>query len=49
MKKLKNTNTASFKPKQVRKFQERVEMKIIAPIGSNPTHSKEFCKNSKKI
>ena len=49
-KKLRNRILALFKPKQVRKAQERVKIKIIVPICSFPTCCKEFeKKKSRKI
>ena len=35
-----------FKPKQVRKGQERVKMKIIVPFRSYPKRNRKFHKNS---
>ena len=47
--KLENWIMASFKPKQVGKARERVNIKIIIPISSYTTRYTESQKNSKKI
>ena len=38
-----------FKPKQVENLREREKIKIIVPISSYPTRSREFHKSIKKI
>ena len=38
-----------FKPKQVENLREREKIKIIVPISSYPTRSREFHKSIQKI
>ena len=48
-KKLKNTITHHFKPKQFEKGHEREKLKIIVSIRCNLTRYRKFEKNRKKI